>query len=225
MAVGSKTSRDPWLVKRCLHRAYVNRLTKLNSNSIANTWYTSCDFQEVKKLLYIGCPQLVEGIDYEAMGLKWYRGLVMPLTYYPRMDDGNNPNRLTTISRSVPHAEHRIPPAGHGTPPADHGTPPTNHGIPPADHEIPIPPPSPNKSYILPPPTPSTKGKEKEKDGRNLGGLLMDLAEDGSENGTSTGTEKGTSTGPPLPTENDAGTTLPTPTEKQTGTTPSAPAG
>ena len=33
-----------------------------------------------------GCPQLEEGIDYKAMGLKLYRGLVMPPGYYPGMD-------------------------------------------------------------------------------------------------------------------------------------------
>jgi hypothetical protein len=31
---------------------------------------------------------------------------------------------------------------------------------------------------MLPPPTPSIKGKEKEKNESNVGGLLLDLAED-----------------------------------------------
>jgi len=196
-AIANQTSRDPGLAKRCLNRAYVNRLTKLNRKSKANKWYTSGDFQEAKKLLDNGCPQLEEGINYKAMGLKWYRGLVMPLTYYPGMDDRNNANRLHTISPSVP----------------------------PADHGIPVPPPSPDKSKMLPPPTPPTKGKEKEKDGSNVGGLLMDLAEDGSEDGTSTPAEKDAGTILPAPTEKEAGTTPPAPTEKEAGTTPPAPTG
>jgi len=41
--------------------------------------YTFGDFHEAKPLPENGYPQLQEGIDYEAMGLKWYRGLVIPL--------------------------------------------------------------------------------------------------------------------------------------------------
>jgi hypothetical protein len=192
-AIANETSRDPGLAKRCLNLAYVNRLTKLNRKSKANKWYTSGDFQEAKKLLHNGCPQLEEGINYEAMGLKWYRGLVMALRYYPGMDDCNNANWLRTISPSVP--------------PADHGIPPADHAITPADHAISVRPPSPDKSKMLPPPTPSTKGKENENDESNVGGLLMDLAEGGSEDGTSTPTEKDAGTAPPAPTEKDASTT------------------
>jgi len=36
--------------------------------------YTSGDFQESKKLLDNGCPQVEKEIDYDAMGLKWYLG-------------------------------------------------------------------------------------------------------------------------------------------------------
>jgi len=43
---------------------------------------------------------------------------------------------------------------------------------------------------MLPPPTPATKGKEKEKDRSNVGGHLTDLAEDGSEDATSTSAQK-----------------------------------
>jgi len=161
-AIANQTSRDPGLVKRCLNLAYVNRLPKLNCKSNANKWYTSGDFQEAEKLLDNGCPQLGGGINYEAMGLKWYRVLVMPLSYYTGMDDCNNAIRLRTISPSVPPAEHGIRPA--------------HHGIPPADHGLPVPPPSPDKTKMLPPPTQSIKGKEKEKDESNVGGLLMDLA-------------------------------------------------
>jgi hypothetical protein len=76
---------------------------------------------------------------------------------------------------------------------------------------------------MLPPPTPSIKGKEKEKDESNVGGLLMDLAEGGSEDGTSTPTEKDAGTVPPAPTEKDASTTPPAPTGKEAGTTPDKP--
>jgi hypothetical protein len=208
-AITNQTSRDPGLAKRCLNLAYVNRLTKLNPESKAIKWYTSGDFQKAKKLLDNGCPQLEEGINYEAMGLKWYRGLVMPLSYYPGMDDCNLANRLRTISASVL--------------PADHGIPPADYGIPPADHGISVPPPSPDTSKMLPPPTPSTKGKEKEKDESNVGGLLMDLAKGGTEDGTSTATEKDAGKAPPAPTEKDAGSTLLAPTGKEAGTTPDKP--
>jgi hypothetical protein len=64
----------------------------------ANKWYTSGDFQQAKKMLDNGCRQLEEGINSEDMGLKLYRGLVIPLSYYPGMDDRNNANWLRTIS-------------------------------------------------------------------------------------------------------------------------------
>jgi len=92
------------------------------------------------------------------MGLKWYCMLVMPLSYYPGTDDHNHANQLQTISPSVP----------------------------PADHLIPIPAPSPCKGKMLTQQTSQTKGNEKEKNGRNIGGHLMDLPEDGSEDGIST---------------------------------------
>jgi len=136
------------------------------------------------------------------MGLQWYRGLVIPLTYYPGMDDPKNTNRLHTISPSVP---------------------PANDGILPADHGIPVPPPSPDKSKMLPPPTPSTKGKEKEMDRSTIGGLLMDLAEDGSGDGTRTPAEKDATSTLPAPTDKEAGGTPPVHTKKDTCTTPPAP--
>jgi len=80
------------LAKRCLNRTYVNCLIKLSQKSKANKWYISGDFQEAKKLLDNGYPRLVEGIDYKAMGFKWYRGLLMPLTYYLAMDDHDYTN-------------------------------------------------------------------------------------------------------------------------------------
>jgi hypothetical protein len=81
-ATATKTSRDPGLANRCLNLASVNSLTKLNGKSKANMWYTFCDFQKAKKLLDNGYPQLAEGIDYEAMGLKSSQGWIMTLSYY-----------------------------------------------------------------------------------------------------------------------------------------------
>jgi hypothetical protein len=147
----------------------------------------------------------------------------MPLSYFPGMDDHNNANRLCTISTSVPPANNDIPPADHGIPPAHNGIPPADSGIPPTDNGIPVPPPSPDTSKMLPPPTPSIMAKEKEKDESNVGGLLINLAKGGSEDGTSTPTEKDAVTVPPAPTEQDAGTSPPAPTGQEAGTTPDTP--
>jgi len=78
---------------------------------------------------------------------------------------------------------------------------------------------------MLPLPTPLTKGKEIEKDGRNVGGQWIEVAEDGSEDRTSTAAEKDTSTFPPAPTDKEASTTPPVPTAKKAGTAPPAPTG
>ena len=203
-AIANETSRDPVFAKRCLNLADVNHLTNLDCKSKANKWYISGDFQDAKKLLDTGCPQLEEGINYDAMGLKWSQGLVMPLRYYPGMDDRNNANRLRTMTPSVPPADHRILPTDHG---------------------ILVRPPPPDKSKMLPPPTPSIEGKEKEKDENKVGGLLMDLAKNGSEDGTSTPTEQDAGTVPPATTKKDAGKILPAPTKKEAGTTTPTPTG
>jgi len=148
--IANQTSRDPGLVKKCLNHAYINRLTYLHCKSKAKKWLTSWDFQEAKKLLHYGCPQLDEGISYEAMGLKWYCGLLMSHTHYPGIDDCNNANRLRTISPLEP----------------------------PANHEIPIPPPSTDKSKMLTTPTSPSKGEKKEKNESNIRGHWMDVASD-----------------------------------------------
>jgi len=67
------------------------------------------------------------------------------------------------------------------------------------------------------PPTPPTKGKEKDNDGSNVGNVWMDLAKDGSEDGTSTPTNKEVGTIPPPPAENVAGTNPPAAAEKDVG--------
>jgi hypothetical protein len=79
-AITNQTSRDPGLVKRSLNGTYVNRLTELNLKSKASKWYALGDFQNAKKFLDNGCPQLEDGIDYKATGLNWYPGLLMPLS-------------------------------------------------------------------------------------------------------------------------------------------------
>jgi hypothetical protein len=76
---------------------------------------------------------------------------------------------------------------------------------------------------MLPPLTPSTKGKEKEKDDSNVGGRLMDLADDESEDGTSTPTENDAGAVTTAHTEADTSTTLPAPTEKVASMTPPVP--
>jgi hypothetical protein len=72
-------------------------------------------------------------------------------------------------------------------------------------------------------PTPSTKGKP--KDGSKVGGLWVDLAEDGSEDGTSTPVEKDPGTLPPAPSKTEAGMIPPVPTKIEAGTTPEHPTG
>jgi len=71
--------------------------------------FTSVNLQEVKPLLDNGWPQLEEGVNYKAMGLKWYREIVIPQGWYRGMDNRNHANRLGTISPSVPPAEHEMP--------------------------------------------------------------------------------------------------------------------
>jgi len=106
----------------------------------------------------------------------------MPLGYYLGMDDSDHANQLRTISPSVPTA----------------------------DHEISVPPPAPNKCKMLPSPTTPTKKTwmEQENDGSNIGALLMDLGEDGSDDATST------------PAANAASTILPTPAVTEARTIP-----
>jgi len=161
-ALDNHTCRDPGSAKRCLNCSVANPLTKLNRKSKTNMLYTTGDYQQGKMLVDNGCHQLEEGIDYKATGLLSYQGLVMPLIYFPGMDDHKNTNRLHTILPSLPPADHIIPPAEQATVPVEHGTLPTDNGIPPADHRIPVPLSSHNQSKMLPPPTPPTKGKEKE---------------------------------------------------------------
>jgi hypothetical protein len=60
------------------------------SNSIK--WYTSGIIQTAEKVLHSSCPELEEGMNYEAMGLKWNPNLLMPHRDYPALDDRNPVN-------------------------------------------------------------------------------------------------------------------------------------
>jgi hypothetical protein len=62
---------------------------------------------------------------------------------------------------------------------------------------------------MLPSALPRSNGKQMEKDGGNVGGLLMDLAENGVADGTSTAAEKGASTITHTPTNQDDSTIPP----------------
>ena len=83
-----------------------------------------------------------------------------------------------------------------------------------------LPPPSPNMRTMLPLPTPPTQGMANEMDRSNVGKLVMDLAKDGSENGTSTTTDKAASTVLPAPTKKSASMIPPAPTAKEGRTIP-----
>ena len=66
-------------------------------------------------------------------------------------------------------------------------------------------------------------GKQKEKDGSNVGRLLMDLGEDGSEDGTSTPTGKEASTIPPTAADKEGDRIPPPPSEREADTILPAP--
>jgi hypothetical protein len=72
---------------------------------------------------------------------------------------------------------------------------------------------------MLPSPTPPTKGKAQEKNESYLGEQLMDLAEDGSEEGTSTPSDSDACMVPLAPTEAATGTNQPVLTKTKAGTT------
>jgi len=98
-----------------------------------------------------------------------------------------------------------------------------SQSAPPANHDIPVTPLSLNMSKMLTLPTPTTKGKA--EDGNKVGGLWVDLAEDGSEDGTSTPVETEPGTLPPAPAQTEAGMIPPAPTQIEAGTTPEEPTG
>ncbi|KAF8516074.1 hypothetical protein BDD12DRAFT_985043 [Trichophaea hybrida] len=107
-ALATLTAKDPELAKRCLNYAYVSRIIKLGRKSKVNRWYTSTDFKEAKTLAEKGCPVVNEEINLGEMGLKLYRGLVMPDACYPFKEDQS---RIRTLSPSVPPPNRQIPSA------------------------------------------------------------------------------------------------------------------
>jgi hypothetical protein len=62
-----------------------------------------------------------KGIDYEVMGLKSNQEIVMPLAYYPVMDDCDHTNRLCTISPSKPSDPTKIAASMTTPAPTDNG--------------------------------------------------------------------------------------------------------
>jgi hypothetical protein len=89
-ALAEVTEHDPELAKQCLNRAYVDRVTKLD-RKVNKKWFTSADFREARHWVakkYLS-PHLNLGrnVDYAKLGLKFYRGLLMPVTLYPGKED------------------------------------------------------------------------------------------------------------------------------------------
>ncbi|KAF8241920.1 hypothetical protein K440DRAFT_640836 [Wilcoxina mikolae CBS 423.85] len=119
-ALATQTSKDPELAKRCLNYAYVSHIIKLGGKSKPNRWYTSADFKEAKASLEKGCPVVNEEINLRRMGLKLYRGLVMPVAYYPFKEDKSHPR---TLLPSAPTPNCQIPSASpvliSSTPPTE----------------------------------------------------------------------------------------------------------
>ena len=152
------------------------------------------DFLDANLLSDIGGPQLEAPIDDAAIGLKLPGRLVMPGHNYQGMDDRNDNDGLLTMPTCGQ-------PAKHGILHADHGTAPAGHCIPPPTNGIPLPPPSPNASTMLPPPTAWSAVNEKKKNWWQVGWVLMDRAEYGSDVGTSP------------PDKEESGRSLQTPTE------------
>ena len=105
----SKTSSDSELGQRSHNHAYINSVSKVNEKAKANKCNTSGDNQTLKMLLDTYCSWLVEGIDYEAMGLKWRQGILIPLSYVPGLDNHNHANQLRTISPCVLLTDREIP--------------------------------------------------------------------------------------------------------------------
>lgn len=85
----------------------------------------------------------------------------------------------------------------------------TSHSVPPADHTVAIPHPSPDRSKKLRLPRPPTMGKENENIEINVGGIVMDLAEDGCKDNINTPTKKDARKIPPARARTDSGIILP----------------
>ncbi|KAF8243729.1 hypothetical protein K440DRAFT_636810 [Wilcoxina mikolae CBS 423.85] len=132
-ALATRTAKDPELAKRCLNYAYVSRIIKLGRKSKVYRWYTSADFKEAKVLLEKECPVVNEEINLEKMGLKLYRGLVMPVAYYPFKEDQS---RIRTLSPSALPPNRQIP---YSSPVLISSAPPTEEEEKLSDFEAPTP--------------------------------------------------------------------------------------
>ncbi|KAF8241917.1 hypothetical protein K440DRAFT_640833 [Wilcoxina mikolae CBS 423.85] len=91
-------------------KRYYDYLRTIDSSGrvreMVNRWYTSADFKKAKALLEKGCLVVNEEINLGRMGLKLYRGLVMPVAYYPFKEDQSRPR---TLSASAPPPNRQIP--------------------------------------------------------------------------------------------------------------------
>ncbi|KAF8243478.1 hypothetical protein K440DRAFT_668652 [Wilcoxina mikolae CBS 423.85] len=135
IALATRTAKDPEIAKRCLNYAYVSRIIKLGRKSKVNRWFTSANFNEAKALLEKGCSVVndSEEINLRKLGLKLYRGLVMPVAYYPFKEDQS---RTHTLSPSAPPPNRQIPSA---LPILISSTPPTEEEEKLSDFEVPTP--------------------------------------------------------------------------------------
>ncbi|KAF8243943.1 hypothetical protein K440DRAFT_611128 [Wilcoxina mikolae CBS 423.85] len=85
-ALAHITPNNAELAKKCLNCAYVGRLTGPGHSQV-NKWYTVGDLRQAKNLVENPRQKLERPVDCERMGLKWYRGLIMPGCYYPGKED------------------------------------------------------------------------------------------------------------------------------------------
>jgi hypothetical protein len=109
-ALATQTAKYPELAKRCLNYTYVSHIIQLRWESKVKGWYMSADFKEAtgKALAAKGCLVTNQEINLRKMGLKLYRGLVMPIACYPFKEDQS---RLCTLSPSVPPVNCQVPSA------------------------------------------------------------------------------------------------------------------
>jgi len=101
--------RDLNSIHRFFNWVHTDHLAKLNQKSNANNCYTSRQLQKHKMLFDNGCPWLKTGMDYDAMGQKWYHRLIMSLSHYPGFNNHNHSNQLHTVSPPISPVNHRIP--------------------------------------------------------------------------------------------------------------------
>ena len=145
---------------------HVNCSLQIRQKSVTNKWQTAANFQIAKMMLDDGCSLLEDETDCKAMGMKWYWGVVMPLSYHPSMDNCNYADQHCTI------------------PPSEA----------PVDHSIPVPRRSPKQCKVVQLPTPAATesglGKNTKNHRSDVGEYMMNQAKDGSGDGASTNVKK-----------------------------------